>query len=156
VFAATPVFEIWTSHLEHVFDDTAELRLTRRYGLRMTAKPNTRSDTLVTTGFAAGGGALTPTLVDACTSTTHWTLYAGYTNPTPVPVLASAGGQVTNTLGPSGGSGPSGQIIMSLTRTNLVTIGANDTLMIQATVTGSSGLPGCRAGWRAASLRRSP
>jgi hypothetical protein len=72
-FAATSVFDVWTWHLEHVFDGPGERRLERMYGLRLIAKPWVRSENLTTAAAVPTAGAGTSASVDACTATTGWT-----------------------------------------------------------------------------------
>lgn len=77
--AATTVFLIHTSHLEHLTGspadawDVEERRNARYYGLRVTAAPFTRSVDKVTLTAEPDGVAFTETVIDECTSTTGWT-----------------------------------------------------------------------------------
>lgn len=71
------VFEVWTWHLKHEFDDTDERHLSRAYLVTMTAKPGVRSEFPI--NVAAVPTSLSPTVVsiDACTSAAIWSSNAG-------------------------------------------------------------------------------
>lgn len=73
--AATTVFEVITSHLEHIQDDDLdERRYTRTYGLTMTCMPWTRSVDAVTVATVPTGAASpVATVIDECTATTGFT-----------------------------------------------------------------------------------
>jgi hypothetical protein len=72
-FAAASVFDVWTWHLEHVFDGPGERRIERMYGLRLTAKPWVRSAGLTSVAAIPTGGTPTTVSVDTCAATTGWT-----------------------------------------------------------------------------------
>lgn len=71
--APPAVFEVWTWHLEHIFDGTDERHLSRMYGMRLTTKPWTRSDELTIAEATDNGGTPTVVSIDPCTSLTGWT-----------------------------------------------------------------------------------
>jgi hypothetical protein len=127
-FAAVSVFDVWTWHLEHVFDGPGERRLERMYGLRLTAKPWARSVGLTTMAAVPTAGAGTVVSIDTGTSTTGWT---GSPN---APSVFSA-----TAVRESASSGPAGAYpTRSLTRTGSVTgMGTTPYLVIDARATGS-------------------
>jgi hypothetical protein len=125
--APAAVFEVWTWHLEHIFDGSSEGRLARMYGIRATSKPWVRSEDV--TEVDALTTALTPTTVsiDACTSTTGWT--------TSATTLSTSGGAVKGTTSVSG---PTVGAIF-LQRSGSVTgLAALPYLMVDWSVTGGS------------------
>lgn len=71
--AATTVFKVETSHLQHLADDLEERRTTRYYGLRIIAAPFTRSVDRVTVTATPDGVSFSETVIDEATSTTGWT-----------------------------------------------------------------------------------
>lgn len=72
-YAVTTVFSIETSNLEHIHDDVDERRHARTYGLRMVARPHTRSQDQITLSAIPDGVPFSETVIDEATSTTNWT-----------------------------------------------------------------------------------
>lgn len=73
-------FDVWTSSLEHIFDDLNEQqRNCRVYGLRLVCAPYARTVDPVTVPALTSAGSLTTTLVDACSSATNWSQTGGTT-----------------------------------------------------------------------------
>lgn len=103
------VFEVVDSSMEQVFNDLDELKRRRIFRVSLTCAPWARSLDPVTVS-AIAGGATTPTLVDACNSTTGWT--STYIDT----VITSAGGAVISTRSkPMTDMVRTGSIVMSST-----------------------------------------
>lgn len=119
-FAPASVFEVWTWHLAHLFDQGDEMRLTRGYAVTMTAKPSARSEFLTVADAATTSASPTITEVDDCTSTSGWT--------SPIGAVTTSGGAVKIASATSAGVA---RTTMSLTRTGLVTgMGVTPYLML--------------------------
>lgn len=121
--APASIFEVWTWHLEPVFDDTDEFQLSRVFGLRFTAKPWVRSENLTVVPAIPIPGSPTTTQIDACTSTTGWSANG---------TLTTSGGAVKNT---ATGIPNHINIELKFTRTGVTGLGSTNIVMIDSTVT---------------------
>lgn len=130
----TTVFEVATSSLTHTFDDQAELRLQRAYGVRLVCLPWGRSVGRVVTPAVAEG---TPTVVDAMDSATGWTAKKaqGY-NAGPVPVTvdstvyATAPAALMASAAPDT-FGPSHEATIEFTRAGSFSMAGDEYLAVQ-------------------------
>lgn len=111
-FSAPAVFVAVSTDLTHTMDDLADLRSERFYTLTLDCQPHVLSNEWVEVPAVAQGTS-TPTLVDACASTTGWTA-SGAT-------LAVAGSTITVTVDPPAlGGGDWGVTSFTVTRTGAV------------------------------------
>jgi hypothetical protein len=128
--APTTVFELWTMHLEHQFDDDDEFQLQRTYLVTITAKPWARSANLTMRTAPVPPATSTTLEVDTCTSTSGWT--ASSAGPTVV-----GGALKATTPVPAGGS--KSLLIVGLTRTGAVTgLDATPYIMLDYTTAGGA------------------